>query len=78
MTIMLEREADIDAEDFSMDIDDDAMGMDPEELDLIDLSDLMTDDCEDGEHIDAYTLETGSSTITQRCDSCGDTWTEYL
>lgn len=72
MTIMIERETDLDTEDFTMGLEEDAT-----EIDL-DFSDLMTDGCDEGVHRDAYTLETGSSTITQRCDDCGDTWTEYL
>lgn len=73
MTIMMEREADLDTDDFTMEIDED-----PTDSDLMDLSDLMEDGCEEGEHTDPYTLETGSCSITQRCDGCGDTWTEYL
>jgi hypothetical protein len=73
MTIMMEREADLDTDDFTMEIDEDIT-----DFDLTDLSDLMEDGCEEGEHLDAYTLETGSCTITQRCDSCGSTWTEDL
>jgi len=73
MTIMIEREADFDTDDFSAEPDAEALEFDP-----MDFSDLMEDGCEDGTHRDAYTLETGSCTITQRCDACGDTWTEYL